>query len=914
MRVVPSLLLSNPLGADDAQRIGLETREYAVGEVIAVNDFVFVTLLRTGYGLPYGAVTDILLIGEGSPTEAVGADGQWYLDSLNEVLWGPKIGGLWPSDPIRPDRGVQQLQIVGDQLQVTYSTGTTALLGRIRVVWRGPWVTATVYAVDDIVTSDAATFRVRAAHTATTAPTRTTPGADYELLLSAPDATAGTKGSLRLTGDLGGTADSPTVPAVQSATSLPTGTTLVRRDAAGRFRAAAPADDADVARKVDVDARIPLTQRGAANGVATLDAGGLVPTSQIPPVALVKVTPVADQAAMLALAAEPGDVAVRADGTGTWMLRIAPATSPGNWTLLASPTDAVTSVDGLVGAVSLGSTTATASSLARRDAAGRLAVAAGSAAGDAVNVGQTTAFGRDRGAGVTLPSTDLRRGDVYDHTALGLHVYTGTRWALADLHTPAMEGSAVYAYGHSYVASDTNGLAAPQRYIYRVGDRLDVDVVNRATGGYKMADVAFDAIGGRFAHRGWVIGTKGAVVVDATINDVNVNGSGAAALNSYRNALRAFCEFVSAGTIVDSEASGWTYTATSALNTHVDAFGGQFRSFASGTAATATRAFTGTEITVALLGVADTVARSVDILVDGVVKATVPVHGQTVATNFYGASGLDSRSYIHVTRRITGLSAGNHTLLLRPAGGGNAAGEWYFDWYSQRSATPPPIFVVKCVDTADTSKDVAIDAYNAIIDEIALEFPNLTVVDPTVGWDRATMVGADNLHLNARGNAHIAAVLTRAMAQLDFGPALEGGVRRLPVMPPKPIFQSAWGLTLSSCYGSWGPNWGHWDPPSFELVRVSRDDQGLCTMTGLGKNVAATVGGELVMTLPREFWPRAKQESWVFAGSGPTLARVDIDVNGNMIYAHGVMLGAGQFVDFSQIQWRAADSNLSTIT
>jgi hypothetical protein len=31
---VPSLILSNPLGADDAQRIGLDIREYAVGEII----------------------------------------------------------------------------------------------------------------------------------------------------------------------------------------------------------------------------------------------------------------------------------------------------------------------------------------------------------------------------------------------------------------------------------------------------------------------------------------------------------------------------------------------------------------------------------------------------------------------------------------------------------------------------------------------------------------------------------------------------------------------------------------------------------------------------------------------------------------------------------------------------------------
>lgn len=34
-------------------------------------------------------------------------------------------------------------------------------------------------------------------------------------------------------------------------------------------------------------------------------------------------------------------------------------------------------------------------------------------------------FGRDRGAGTVLPSTDLRRGDVYGHTTFGLMVYNG---------------------------------------------------------------------------------------------------------------------------------------------------------------------------------------------------------------------------------------------------------------------------------------------------------------------------------------------------------------------------------------------------------------------------------------------------------------------------------------------------------
>lgn len=132
MRGVPTLILSNPLGADDAQEIGLEPREFRVGEIITVDDYVFATLVRTGYGKPFGTSTDVLLIGDGSPTDTVGVDGQWYLDRLGEVLWGPKAGGFWPADPIRPDRGVSTFAVnAAGHLIVTYSSGRVVDLGLV---------------------------------------------------------------------------------------------------------------------------------------------------------------------------------------------------------------------------------------------------------------------------------------------------------------------------------------------------------------------------------------------------------------------------------------------------------------------------------------------------------------------------------------------------------------------------------------------------------------------------------------------------------------------------------------------------------------------------------------------------------------------------------------------------------------
>ena len=83
--------------------------------------------------------------------------------------------------------------------------------------------------------------------------------------------------------------------------------------------------------------------------------GGLVPTSQIPAVALTKPHVVADRAAMLALDAEEGDVAVIASGAdkGTYMLGAGAATSFASWVRLSTPDATVSSVNGQTGVVNL---------------------------------------------------------------------------------------------------------------------------------------------------------------------------------------------------------------------------------------------------------------------------------------------------------------------------------------------------------------------------------------------------------------------------------------------------------------------------------------------------------------------------------------------------------------------------------
>ena len=104
---------------------------------------------------------------------------------------------------------------------------------------------------------------------------------------------------------------------------------------------------AALADKLDAD------QVGVPLGAASLDASGKVPAAQLPDLSITDTFVVAGQVAMLALTAQRGDVAVRSDLNKTFILTAEPASTLANWQELLTPTDAVLSVAGKTGAVTL---------------------------------------------------------------------------------------------------------------------------------------------------------------------------------------------------------------------------------------------------------------------------------------------------------------------------------------------------------------------------------------------------------------------------------------------------------------------------------------------------------------------------------------------------------------------------------
>jgi len=92
--------------------------------------------------------------------------------------------------------------------------------------------------------------------------------------------------------------------------------------------------------------------KGVANGYCPLDAGSLVPTAHIPPLAINEVFTAADQTAMLALPAQRGDMAIRTDNGLTYVLATDVPTVAANWKTVTAA-GAVVSVNGKTGVVTI---------------------------------------------------------------------------------------------------------------------------------------------------------------------------------------------------------------------------------------------------------------------------------------------------------------------------------------------------------------------------------------------------------------------------------------------------------------------------------------------------------------------------------------------------------------------------------
>lgn len=225
--------------------------------------------------------------------------------------------------------------------------------------FRGPWAASTVYALRDVVTHDGSVFTVTTAHTSTaTPPTPAAPGANLALWAQkgdqgpagagAPDATTLAKGSVRLAGDLAGTADAPTVPGLASKapTASPTFTGTVggiTKSMVGLANVDNTADSAkpvSTAQQTALDAKAPLASpafTGTPTGItkAHVGLGNVDNTSDVnKPVSTAQANAIgakADKSAVEGLMIHDGTAGGGTRPTGFWRIRwIGGATRPTN--------------------------------------------------------------------------------------------------------------------------------------------------------------------------------------------------------------------------------------------------------------------------------------------------------------------------------------------------------------------------------------------------------------------------------------------------------------------------------------------------------------------------------------------------------------------------------------------------------
>ena len=153
---------------------------------------------------------------------------------------------------------------------------------------------------------------------------------------------------------------------------------------------------------------------------------GTLPVANMAATALTTVQTAANETAHLALTAQEGDVVVRSDQSKTYMHNGGSAGNMTDYTLLATPTDSVTSVDGNTGAVTtlqLGTTSTTAlagnTSLLQLGTTSTTALA-GDTALLALGTSSTTAL-----AGDTTFSTLANSSTATDTIAIGSTTQTG---------------------------------------------------------------------------------------------------------------------------------------------------------------------------------------------------------------------------------------------------------------------------------------------------------------------------------------------------------------------------------------------------------------------------------------------------------------------------------------------------------
>jgi hypothetical protein len=262
--------------------------------------------------------------------------------------------------------------------------------------------------------------------------------------------------NIELTGDATGNVDFDGSADVEIATTLAnTGVvadtyTKVTVDAKGRVTSGESLSATDIpsltlSKISDAGTAAAANTGTAAGNVPVIDSNGKLSQSLIPSSAITDTFVVDSEAEMLALTANPGDVAVRTDLHDTFILVAEPASTLANWQELESPTSAVDSVNGMTGTVVINDITGNAGTATALQTGRTIGISGGA-------TGTATSF--DGTANITIPITALNASSINTGTIGVANGGTGV-----DTITGIVKGNGTSAFtaavsGTDYLAPD----------------------------------------------------------------------------------------------------------------------------------------------------------------------------------------------------------------------------------------------------------------------------------------------------------------------------------------------------------------------------------------------------------------------------------------------------------------------------
>ncbi len=259
------------------------------------------------------------------------------------------------------------------------------------------------------------------------------------------------------------------------------------------------------------------------SGFATLGDDGKIPASELPAIAITDTFAAASQAAMLVLAAQKGDIAIRSDLSRSFVLAADDGSVLANWKELLTPTDTVLSVAGRTGAVTL--------------AASDISGLAASATTDTTNASNLTSgtLSNSRLSGVALAANDL--SDLANAATARSNLGLG---ALATLNVGSglASGGGNLSANVTSVAGRTGAVSLAQADIAGLTTASAVAFSSLALGGATLGGNALAltgtaAVSGGLSVNGGALGTH---VQMNVIGGMVVGGTdGSSSFNAYGN-------------------------------------------------------------------------------------------------------------------------------------------------------------------------------------------------------------------------------------------------------------------------------------------------------------------------------------------------------------------------------------------